>query len=184
MKKNQISRYFISAAAIMMVWTGSALSGDWPNEGSTNYVTHFVVHATSTIDVGIAGKVVALEMVGTTSNTNGESLMDKMAAQCYAIQIVSKEKNYIDGGCVLTDKDGDKIFSTFDTREITLSFDKGKFEGSTPKYTCGTHVVVGGSGKYQAMTGKEPFNCSILPAAAGKGWSGMDIEHQLTYKFQ
>ena len=34
------------------------------------------------------------------------------------------------------------------------------------------------------MTGKEPFSCAILPTAAGDGWSGMDIEHQLTYQFE
>lgn len=184
MKKTQIFRYFSCITTTMMLWSGNVLCADWPNEGTTNYVTHFVVHPTSIIDVGNSGKVVTLEMVGTTANTNGESLMNKMAAQCSAIQIVSKEKNYIDGGCVLTDKDGDKIFSTFDTREITLSFDKGKYEGSIPKYTCGTHVVVSGTGKYQGMTGKEPFNCSLLPTATGEGWSGMDIEHQLTYKFK
>ena len=31
------------------------------------------------------------------------------------------EKKYIDGACVLTDSDGDQIFSTFDTRDIDKS---------------------------------------------------------------
>lgn len=175
MKQTQISRSFLCVAATMMLWSGNVLSADWPKQGTTSYVTHFMIRPTTTIDVGSPGKAVALEMVGTTANMNGEKLMDKMTAQCVAIQIISKAKNYIDGGCVLTDKDGDKIFSTFDTREL---------EGSLPRFTCGTHFIVGGSGKYKGMTGKEPFSCAILPNAAGDSWSGMDIEHQLTYKFE
>lgn len=175
MKQTQIYRSFLCVTATMMFWSGNALSADWPKQGSTNYVTHFMLRPSTTIDVGKQGKAVALEMVGTTANMDGEKLMDKMTAQCVAVQIFSKAKNYIDGGCVLTDKDGDKIFSTFDTREL---------EGSLPRFSCGTHTIVGGSGKYQGMTGKEPFNCAILPTAAGDGWSGMDIEHHLTYKFE
>jgi hypothetical protein len=184
MKQINISRYFLCVATIMVLWSGSALSADWPKQGTTSYVTHFMVHPTTTIDVGGPGKAIALEMVGTTANLSGETLMDKMTAQCVAIQIVSKAKNYIDGGCVLTDKDGDKVFSTFDTREIVLSFEGGKFDGSIPNFTCGTHIIVGGTGKYKGMSGKEPFNCTVLPTAAGDGWAGMDIEHQLIYEFE
>lgn len=175
MKQTQISMSFLCVAATMTMWSGNVLSADWPKQGTTSYVTHFMMHPTTTIDLGNLGKAIALEMVGTTVNINGEKLMDKMTAQCVAVQIVSKAQNYIDGGCVLTDKDGDKIFSTFDTRE---------HEGSLPRFTCGTHIIVGGSGKYKGMSGKEPFSCAILPTAAGDVWSGMDIEHQLTYKFE
>lgn len=175
MKQIKISRPFLCVAATMMLWSGGVMSADWPKQGTTSYVTHFLLHPTTLIDVGSSGKAVALEMVGTTANMSGEKLMDKMTAHCVAIQIASKPQNYMDGGCVLTDRDGDKIFSTFDTREL---------EGALPRFTCGTHTVVGGSGKYKGMTGKEPFNCAVLPTAAGEGWSGLDIEHQLTYKFE
>jgi len=173
MKKTQFNSFNFTVTLTLLFWSGNLLSADWQKQGSTSYVTHFMIRPSSTIDVGASGKAIALDMVGTTANMEGDKLMDKMTAQCVALQIYSKEKNYIDGGCVLTDKDGDKIFSTFDTREL---------DKSTPGFTCGTHIIVGGSGKYEGMSGKEPFNCAILPAA-GAGWSGMDVEHHLTYKF-
>lgn len=175
MKHNKLGVPLLCAASTILLWSSHVMSNGWPKQGATNYVTHFLIHPTTTIDVGTSGKAVAMEMVGTTANLSGETLMDKMTAHCVAVQITSKAKNYMDGGCILTDKDGDKIFSTFDTREL---------EGALPRFTCGTHTVVGGSGKYKGMSGKEPFNCAVLPTAAGEGWSGLDIEHQLTYKFE
>jgi hypothetical protein len=35
--------------------------------------------------------------------------------------VESGDKKYIDGACALTDKDGDVIFSTFDTRDLDKS---------------------------------------------------------------
>lgn len=175
MKRINIFEPVLYAVIVVTLWPGIVQSADWPKQGATNYVTHFLLHPTTTIDVGSPGKAIALEMVGTTANLSGETLMDKMTAHCVALQITSKSKNYMDGGCVLTDKDGDKIFSTFDTREL---------EGALPRFSCGTHTIVGGSGKYTGLSGKEPFNCAVLPTAAGESWSGLDIEHQLTYKFE
>jgi len=175
MKQTQMIRAHLYAAVTIMLWPVLTMSADWPKQGSTSYVTHFVIRPVTTIDEGSPGKAMTLEMVGTTANTNGDKLMDKMIAHCVAVQVASGSYNYIDGGCVLTDKDGDKIFSVFDTREIA---------GALPRFGCGTHTITGGSGKYMNMTGKEPFSCAILPTAAGEEWRGMDIEHQLTYKFK
>ena len=184
MKQNKVIRCLLSITTIILLSSGTAYCADWPNQGSTNYVTHFMQHPIKTITLGDEGKTIALEMVGTTANLNGEKLMDKMTANCVAIQTILKTKNFIEGSCVLADKDGDKIFSTFDTREITLTLENDKSEGAIYKYTCGTHIIIGGSGKYKDMTGKEPFNCYVLPTAAGGGWSGVDIDHQLNYKFE
>jgi len=184
MRKAQVFKIYFCLTSTFILWSSDVISADWPDEGTTIYVTHFIVHPTSTIDAGSTDKIVSLEMVGTTTNTDGGNLMDKLAAQCSAIQVISKDRTYIDGGCVLADKDGDKIFSTFDTREITLTFEKNKPTSPIPKYTCGTHLIVNGTGKYKGMTGKEPFSCSVLPTVAAEGWSGMDIEHQLSYKFK
>lgn len=184
MKQNRVTRYLQCVAVMMLLGSGSVHSADWPKQGSTNYVTHFMLHPIKTINLGNEGKTIALEMVGTTANLNGEKLMDKMTASCVAVQTISSAKNFIEGSCVLADKDDDKIFSTFDTREISLSFQDSKSAGLIKKYTCGTHTIIGGSGKFKEMRGNEPFNCSILPTAASVGWSGMDIDHLLNYKFE
>jgi hypothetical protein len=105
----------------------------------------------------------------------GEKMLDKMSARCLTLNVQSGEKKYIDGACVLA-ADGDKIFSTFDTRDV---------DKSQPDMACGTHVITGGTGKYAGITGKEPFACNSLPALAGEGcYSSMDIPHNTTWEIK
>jgi len=77
---------------------------------------------------------------------------------------------------VLADADGDKIFSTFDTRDV----DKSQLD-----MACGTHVITGGTGKYKGITGTEPFACNSLPALAGEGgYTSMDTPHNTTWEIK
>jgi hypothetical protein len=92
------------------------------------------------------------------------------------ISVASGDKNFIDGACVLADKDGDKIFSTFDTRDL---------DKSQPEMACGTHIITGGTGKYAGITGREPFACIEMPALAGPGgYTAMDIPHNTTWEIK
>src|SRR5690242_5226892 len=117
-------------------------------KGTTPYVTHFIFRPLMSIDTAELGKATTLEAVGTTQNMKGEKMLDKMSARCVALNVASGEKKYIDGACILADTDGDKIFSTFDTRDL---------DKSQPEMNCGTHVITGGTGKYKGITGREPF---------------------------
>jgi hypothetical protein len=106
----------------------------------------------------------------------GEPMLDKMTARCAALSVESGETKYIDGACVLTDVDGDQIFSTFDTREK---------DASQPEMNCGTHFITGGTGKYKGITGKEPFSCIVMPPIPGTdGYFALDIPHNTTYKIE
>src|SRR5258708_36987089 len=129
-------------------------------KGTTPYVTHFIFRPLTSIDVAELGKATTLEPVGTTQNMKGEKMLDKMSVQCTALNVSSGDKKYIDGACVLADSDGDKIFSTFDTRDL---------DKSQPKMDCGTHIITGGTGKYKGITGSEPFASITMPALAGAG---------------
>jgi hypothetical protein len=107
---------------------------------------------------------------------NGEKMLDKMSARCAALSVASGDKKYIDGACVLSDADGDKIFSTFDTRDV---------DKSQPKMDCGTHIITGGTGKYAGISGTEPFACVSMPALAGPGsYTAMDIPHNTTWEIK
>ena len=78
--------------------------------------------------------------------------------------------------CVLADADGDMIFSTFDTRDL---------DKSQPDMKCGTHIITGGTGKYNGITGSEPFDCNALPALAGSGgYTSMDIPHNTSWEIK
>ena len=102
-------------------------------KGTTPYVTHFIFRPIMNIDIPGLGTATNLEAVGTTQNMKGEKMLDKMSAHCAALSVASGDKN--DGACVLADTDGDKIFSTFDTRDV---------DKSQPEMNCGTHIITGG----------------------------------------
>ena len=108
-------------------------------------------------------------------NMKGEKMFDKMSAQCEALNVASGAKKYINGACVLTDKDGDKIFSTFDTRDL---------DKSQPDMKCGTDIIAGGTGKYAAITGTEPFACISNARVAGAAAHPMDIPHNTTREIE
>jgi hypothetical protein len=145
-------------------------------KGTTPYVTHFIFRPVMNLDIGELGKATTLEAVGTTQNMKGEKMLDKMSARCVALNVASGDKKYIDGACVLADSDGDKIFSTFDTRDL---------DKSQPKMDCGTHVITGGTGKYKGITGSEPFACISMPALAGSGdYFAMDIPHNTSWEIK
>jgi hypothetical protein len=145
-------------------------------KGTTPYVTHFIFRPLMNIDLAELGKATTLEAVGTTQNMNGEKMLDKMSAHCTALSVASGEKKYIDGACVLADNDGDKIFSTFDTRDL---------DKSQPKMDCGTHIITGGTGKYKGITGSEPFACITMPALAGPGgYFALDIPHNTSWEIK
>ena len=145
-------------------------------KGTSPYVTHFVFRPVQSLDVGKTGTATLLEAVGTTQNLNGEPMLDKMAARCAALNVESGEKKYIDGACALTDKDGDVIFSTFDTRDL---------DASQPDMKCGTHIITGGTGKYAGITGREPFACNDMPKLAGTGgYFALDIPHNTSWEIK
>ena len=164
-------------AAVLVSFSPAAVQAEQiEKKGTTPYVTHFIFRPLMTIDTAELGKATTLEAVGTTQNMKGEKMLDKMSARCVALNVSSGEKKYIDGACVLADSDGDKIFSTFDTRDL---------DKSQPKMDCGTHVITGGTGKYKGITGSEPFACITMPALAGSGeYFAMDIPHNTTWEIK
>lgn len=156
--------------------SGTALGEPIAKSGTTPYVTHFVFRPLAGIDIPGLGSVTPLEAVGTTQNLKGEAMLDKMSARCMALNVASGDKKYIDGACVLADKDGDHIFSTFDNRDV---------DQTQADLSCGTHIITGGTGKYDGITGREPFACNVMPALAGAGgYTAMDIPHNTTWEIK
>jgi hypothetical protein len=163
---------------IVLALTPSIAVGEepMPQKGTTPYVTHFVFRPLEAIDIPNA-KVAAFEATGITDNMEGGKMLDKMSARCEGIKVDFTPKKYIDGACVLTDADGDMIFSTFDTRDVDKAAgDKG---------ACGTHIITGGTGKYAGITGKEPFACDTMPDLAGAGgYTSMNIPHVTSWEIK
>jgi len=166
----------VLSTMLMSVGLGAALADPMEKKGTTPYVTHFIFRPVQSLEVPGLGTATLLEALGTTSNMKGEKMLDKMSARCTALSVDSGPKKYIDGACVLADADGDKIFSTFDTRDV---------DKSQPTMNCGTHIITGGTGKYKGITGSEPFACNAMPALAGAGgYTAMDIPHNTTWEIK
>jgi hypothetical protein len=164
------------SGALLAFAPGVACAQQMAKKGTTPYVTHFIFRPLMSIDIPGLGTATNLEAVGTTQNMKGEKMLDKMSARCAALSVASGDKKYIDGACVLTDSDGDQIFSTFDTRDT---------DKSQPEMNCGTHIITGGTGKYKGITGSEPFACITMPALAGPGgYTAMDIPHNTTWEIK
>ncbi len=96
-------------------------------EGTTSYVSHLVFRPLMSTDTAVLGRVTSLEAI---------------PAYCGALDVASGDEKSIGGVCVLTDSDGDKIFSTFETRDI---------DKSQPKMVCNTHMISAGTGKYNGI---------------------------------
>lgn len=169
-------RTAIVSGVLMAFAPGIALGEPLPKKGVTPYVTHFIFRPLQTVDLP-GFRATAHEMVGVTKNMKGEKMLDNMAARCVALDVETGPKKYIDGACVLTDADGDKIFSTFDTRDVDKALGV--------KGACGTHVITGGSGKYAGITGTEPFSCEAMPKLAGAGgYMALDIPHLTSWEIR
>jgi hypothetical protein len=171
-----LAKTALIAGALVVLAPSTVPGQQIEKKGNSPYVTHFIFRPLHSIDVSGLGTATVLEAVGTTQNLKGEPMLDKMAARCAALKVDSGDKKYIDGACVLADKDGDKIFSTFDTRDV---------DASQPKMNCGTHIITGGTGKYKGITGKEPFACDAMPELAGSGgYFAMDIPHNTVWEIK
>jgi hypothetical protein len=174
--KTVLVRTAFVSGLFMAVAPGIVIADPMEKKGTTPYVTHFIFRPVQSLEVPGLGTATLLEAVGTTQNMKGEKMLDKMSARCTALSVDSGPKKYIDGACVLADTDGDKIFSTFDTRDV---------DKSQPAMNCGTHIITGGTGKYAGITGSEPFACNAMPALAGVGgYTAMDIPHNTTWEIK
>ena len=166
----------ILSGALVAIAPGIILADLIEKKGTSPYVTHFIFRPVQSLEVSGLGTATLLEAVGTTQNIKGEKMFDKMSARCTALSVDSGAKKYIDGACVLADADGDKIFSTFDTRDV---------DKSQPSMGCGTHIITGGTRKYAGIIGSEPFACNAMPALAGAGgYTAMDIPHNTSWEIK
>lgn len=119
----RLSIYVVTVCAVLVLSiTGVVLARSIGKRGTTPYVTHFVFRPLVSIDIPGLGTATALEMTGTTENMEGGTMLHQMSARCVALNVASGDTKYLDGACVLVDRDGDKIMSRFDSREVDKSF--------------------------------------------------------------
>ncbi len=167
----------IVAGALMASAPSTVLGQSIEKKGTTPYVTHFIFRPLMDLDVGDLGKATALEAVGTTGEHEGREDARQDVSTLHGTECrVRREEIYRRCLRVGPTSDGDKIFSTFDTRDL---------DKSQPKMDRGTHIITGGTGKYKGITGNEPFACISMPALVGPGgYFAMDIPHNTSWEIK
>jgi hypothetical protein len=150
--------------ASLSIWTGAtwAQKIDMPQQGSTTYVTYYLNHLLSNIDMGELGSDSVIEGFGITRNTSGQKTFENLSVHCVFYYGVRGGKETEKGACTEMDADGDKIYTTFET---------------------GTHTLIGGTGKYKGIAGTASFTANPLrPPVAGT--FAVEVDHKVSWKMK
>jgi hypothetical protein len=133
-----------------------------PPSGTTHFTTYFSVHPAHVVEMVEDSSITVAELVGITVNPDGEPYFDNMVVRCLVTIRVVKGEQELYGACKETDKDGDSTSTTFDSK---------------------AHYFIGGTGKYQGITGEAPFTVESLPSP-GDGRGALIIPHEVTWKIE
>ena len=124
-----------SMALVFAFCAAEAAAAEFPKTGEAEYDTYYVYRTAAKIDSG-AGMGLIVDVTGITRNVKGEGPFHDMSVRCVGHQSVVGDTQDFNGSCVETDKDGDNVFTTFDTQN---------------------HYLKGGTGKYKGITGTIPY---------------------------
>lgn len=148
-------------ATLSLTTSVAAIAADFPKSGEAEYDTYYVFETVATMDSG-AGIGGIDEFTGITRNIKGEDPFNDMSVHCLVHWTMISDQWNGNGSCVETDKDGDNVFTTFDAN---------------------AHYFVGGTGKYQGITGKAPYTVVELRQTVG-GRVARVINHKASWKIQ
>jgi hypothetical protein len=117
-----------------------------PENGAAKLAAYEVCHPLALADMGAAGSQSSTECAGIVKNQDGRTLLDNLAIRCLEESSARPEGYKYSGTCVQTDGDGDKLFMTY--------------EGSK----SGQIKWIGGTGKYDNVTGSGSLSVVVAPA--------------------
>lgn len=136
---------FILMAAI--AWCGPAFPADaFPNGGAAKLAAYAVCRSAVIVDMGPVGSNSSAECTGIVKTRDGSKLLDNLAIRCMEESKARPQGYAFTGTCIQTDGDGDKIFMTYEGPE------------------SGDIALLGGTGKYQDITGKGTWSVADAPA--------------------
>jgi hypothetical protein len=115
--------------------------------GSAKLAAYQVCHPLATVDMGSAGSQSSTECNGIVKNLDSQHLIDNLAIHCLESTSSREDGYWYSGACVQTDYDGDKLYMSY--------------EGSK----SGQIKWLGGTGKYQDLSGAGPLTVVVAPAS-------------------
>src|SRR5215472_15951858 len=155
---NAMKSMLASTAVALTFCAAPALSAEFPKTGEAEYDTYYVDNTVAKIDGG-AGTGAIFDETGITRNVKGEGPFHDMSVRCLYHRSTVGETVQFNGSCVETDKDGDHVFTTFDTKN---------------------HYMMGGTGKYKGITGTVSFSVVALHDTVG-GRRAFLVKHKATW---
>jgi hypothetical protein len=117
----------------------------FPANGVAKLAAYAVCRSAVIVDMGPAGSNSSAECTGIVKTRDGSKLLDNLAIRCMEESKARPEGYAFSGTCIQTDGDGDKIFMTYEGPE------------------SGDIALLGGTGKYQDITGKGTWSVVDAP---------------------
>ncbi|MFK5599932.1 hypothetical protein ACFZ8E_23485 [Methylobacterium sp. HMF5984] len=151
------------AFALMIGATSGAVASDFPKEGTASYTTHYVNISATPMKMNDRTSSI-YESAGITRNDKGEAPFNDMGTRCVGMREANGNDVVNRGSCIDTDKDGDQVFSTYEANAKS-----------------GQHVFVGGTGKYQGISGSAEYTFQAVKVPEGAR-SMTIVPHKATWK--
>ena len=158
-----MSRYL--ASVVMVLYCSAVYAEGFPKEGSAAYTTSYVNISATPMKMGDR-TVTVYESAGITRNDAGDAPFNDMGTRCLGMREVTGSDVVNRGSCIDTDKDGDQVFSTFEADSKS-----------------GKHEFVGGTGKYQGITGSADYTFQAMKVPEGARPMVL-VPHKATWKIQ
>ena len=117
----------------------------FPASGAAKLAAYAVCRSAVIVDMGPVGSNSSAECIGIVKTRDGSKLLDNLAIRCEEDAKARPEGYAFNGTCTQTDKDGDKLFMTYEGPE------------------SGTVALLGGTGKYNAVTGNGNWSVTDAP---------------------
>jgi hypothetical protein len=149
----------------------AAMAADLPKEGTDTHTNTWVLPSSDTIKLGDRSYT-TFELAGVSRNESGGTMFNNMVLRCLgAFELIGSEAQHSSADCTYTDKDGDQIFE--------------RVVATCPcKANEGEATLVGGSGKFAGISGKEEFSAVFLLTPDDKRLRGIVTHYNVHWKIQ
>jgi len=117
----------------------------FPASGAAKLAAYAVCRSAVIIDMGPVGSNSSAECIGIVKTRDGSELLDNLAIRCEEDAKARPEGYAFTGTCIQTDKDGDKLFMTYEGPE------------------GGAIALIGGTGKYKDIAGSGTWSVADAP---------------------
>jgi hypothetical protein len=157
-----LAALMIFAAAIAS--RAPAFAADpFPASGAAKLAAYSVCRSAIMIDMGPVGSNSSEECTGIVKTRDGSKLLDNLAIRCEEDSKARPAGYAFTGTCIQTDSDGDKIFMTYEGPE------------------GGAITLLGGTGKYQDITGKGTWSVVDAPGNNAQVF-GFTLNYDVTWE--